>query len=148
LLNDLVAKLLLLSRAGGKTVWKERMQVALGGEGPLLATLVPKIGILMDLPGFGNSPQLFRPAPSGPTTSPQKSLHPKNNTQRPSQHQLPPDPRVQFITQWDWNMPQRFQRLCLAVRDLIQAVAEYTPVVMIIDNLQALDEDSWSLLYT
>jgi hypothetical protein len=151
LLNDLVAKLLLVGRTGGKAIWKDRMHEALGGEGPLLATLVPKIGVLMDLPGFlENNP---RPASSGPTTSPQKKSSSSDKRQQknqptPNQQPLPPDPRVQHITQWDWNTPQRFQRLCLAVRDLIQAVAEYIPVVMIIDNLQALDEDSWSLLYT
>jgi predicted ATPase len=160
LLSDLVVKLLLPGRFGGKALWKPRIQEALGGEGPLLATLVPKLGALMDLPGYGPLRQ-FKAPTSGPTSSPptkEKGIVPRKNlkeNEKPSPpsdvkvaQALPPNPRVQAITNWTWNTPQRFQRLCLAVRDMIQAVAEYHPLVIILDNIQALDEDSWSLVHT
>ncbi|KAG7343467.1 hypothetical protein IV203_021412 [Nitzschia inconspicua] len=91
LLNDLVVKLILPGRTGGKVIWKDRMNEALGGEGPLLATLVPKIGVLMDLPGFGNDPREIRPPLSGPTTSQTKNSPDKNQPIQ-NQQQLPPNP--------------------------------------------------------
>lgn len=45
-LNDLCDK---LQEKGGKAVWNVRLDEALGGEGPLLATIVPKIKTLMDV---------------------------------------------------------------------------------------------------
>jgi predicted ATPase len=38
-----------LQKFGGENEWKPRFEEALGGEGPFLATVVPKVGTLMDV---------------------------------------------------------------------------------------------------
>jgi len=96
-----------LQTQGGKAVWKARLEEALGGEGPLLATIVPRLCPLMDI--------------------------------------QPMDRRK--LGAFDANTHLRFKRMLYAVKDFLQAISEYHPLVMIIDNLQWADLDSLQIIY-
>lgn len=98
-LNDLCRKLM---DQGGRPIWKTRLEEALGGEGPLLCTIAPKLCQLIESP--------------------------------------PLDRRV--VMQFDVNATKRLERISFAVRDLLQAVSEYHPVIMKVDNMQWIDPDS------
>ena len=106
ILNDLATQLL-----PQKPVWKPRLEEALGGEGPLVATIVPALCPLLQC--------------------------------------SPMEKRI--LLQFDTNTPKRSTRLGIAIRDLLQAVSEYQPLVMIVDNLHWADPDSlriWQDLLT
>ena len=110
-LNDLCSQLLLFPRNnnnnnGNGNVWKSRLEDALGGEGPLLGTIVPQLAKLLNV------------APMSP----------------------------KFLMPFDANTPKRLDRLAFAVRDLLQAVSEYHPVVMIVDNIHWADSDSLKMM--
>jgi predicted ATPase len=47
---------------------------------------------------------------------------------------------------FDANTPQRINRLAFAVRDLLLAVSEHHPIVMMVDQIQFADPDSLTLL--
>jgi predicted ATPase len=47
---------------------------------------------------------------------------------------------------FDANTSRRFERLAFAVRDFLQAVSEYHPLVMIVDNIQWADLDSLRMI--
>jgi len=98
LLKDLTNQLL-----PQKAVWGPRLQDALGGEGPLIASLIPSLCPFLQC--------------------------------------LPLEQRG-LIHRFDMNTPHRYHRLSFAIRDLIQAVSEYQPVVMMIDNLHWADPDT------
>jgi AAA ATPase domain len=105
-LNDLATQLL-----PQKAVWKPRLEEALGGEGPLVATIVPSLCPLLQC-----SPMEKR-----------------------------------LLLQFDANTPKRSTRLGIAIRDLLHAISEYQPLVMIVDNLHWADPDSlriWQDLLT
>ena len=103
-LNELCHKLM---GSGGKQMWKLRLEEALGGEGPLLATICPHLCKLMDIQPMDRK-------------------------------------RLQSF---DANTHLRFKRLLFAVKDFLQAVSEYHPLVVIIDNIQWIDLDSLQLIY-
>jgi predicted ATPase len=104
-LNDLIQR---MQDNGGVDVWQPRLEEALGGEGPLLATIVPK---LLTLLGMKDQP-LERSA----------------------------------LLVFDPNLRRRFDRLGYAIRDLIRTVAEYHPIVMILDNVHWADPDSLHMM--
>jgi predicted ATPase len=100
-LNDLLSR---MEKQGGADVWRSRLEEALGGEGPMLAMICPKLLQLM--------------------------------------HIKPERPSLVFES----NQRHRFNRLAYAVRDLFRLVAEYHPIVMIIDDLEYIDPDSLQLI--
>ena len=104
-LNELCR--VLQQRGGGNSVWKSRLEEALGGEGPLLATIVPGLVPLLRL--------------------------------------SKPIDRRQLLS-FDANTRRRRQRLGFAVRDFLQAVSEYHPIVMVIENIQYAGEDILQIL--
>lgn len=239
ILNELVHKISSMVGPGSivgnnnnRTVWKGRLQEALGGEGPLLAMFVPRLATLMELPSANQRvvkpppqlqpvgspsvvPKKYPPtkdeADIDSTTDDKNSNHKRDNSNNinsknnddsshrkkvlPAAQQHPPPPQspstrsamsssggnskhsssvpqspskmssgvgqhqggpttsantpnaiMPSPTSWDWNTPQRFVRLTLAIRDLIQVVAQYHPLVLVINNIQYADTHTWAIL--
>lgn len=95
-----------LEQNGGRSLWQPRLEDALGGEGPLLVTVVPKLRTLMDV--------------------------------------QPMDGRR--LMMFDINSRKRFDRLTYGIRDFLQAVLEFHPVIMVIDNMHWADLDSLKMI--
>jgi len=101
-LNDLCLKLLQQQSQGDSKLWKGRLEEALGGEGPLLCTIAPKLCFILQIPPLN-----------------------RRST-------------MEFNANTKW----RLDRLGFAIRDFLQAVSEYHPLVMMVDNLHWADADS------
>jgi predicted ATPase len=95
-----------LEQNGGKSLWQPRLEDALGGEGPLLVTVIPRLRRLVD-------------------------VQPMDNRR---------------LMMFDINSRRRFDRLIYGIRDFLQAVLEFHPIIMIVDNMHWADLDSLEMI--